>query len=92
MDRSEIERAANRLDEAARDADRAIELLGATVQPGSYSRKLGLAHLARARALAAQHKTAEAREAALYAAEQLEKSSGADLAETRAARDLAGTP
>jgi eukaryotic-like serine/threonine-protein kinase len=92
MDRSEIDRAANRLDEAAHDADRAIELLGATVEPGSYSRKLGLAHLARARALAAQHKTDDAKKDALYAADQLEKSSGADLPEARAARELAGSP
>ena len=89
MDRSEIDRAANRFNEAAHDADRAIELLGATVEPGSYSRKLGLALLARARALAAQHKSNDARRDALYAADQLEKSSGADLPEARAARELA---
>ncbi|HEY6620706.1 MAG TPA: hypothetical protein VIY68_14255 [Steroidobacteraceae bacterium] len=89
VDRSEIDRAANRLDEAARDADRAIELLRATVEPGSYSRKLGLALLARARALADQHKAEGAKKDALYAADQLEKSSGADLPEARAARALA---
>jgi eukaryotic-like serine/threonine-protein kinase len=92
MDRSEIDRAANRLDEAAHDADRAIELLGATIEPGSYSRKLGLAYLARARALAAQHKPDDARKDALHAADQLEKSSGTDLPEARAARELAGSP
>jgi hypothetical protein len=92
MDRSEIDRAANRLDAAAHDADRAIELLGATVEPGSYSRKLGLAHLARARALAAQHGTDDVRKEALYAAVQLEQSSGADLPEARAARELARSP
>jgi eukaryotic-like serine/threonine-protein kinase len=92
MDRSEIDRAANRLDEAAHDADRAIELLNSTVEPGSYSRKLGLAHLARARALAAQHSTDEVRKEALYAAAQLEQSSGADLPEARAARELARSP
>jgi eukaryotic-like serine/threonine-protein kinase len=92
MTRSEIDRAANRLDEAAHDADRAIVLLGATVEPESYSRKLGLAHLARARALAAQHKTDDARKDAQYAADQLEKSSGADLLEARAARELARSP
>jgi serine/threonine-protein kinase len=89
MDRSEIDRAANRLDEAAHDADRAVELLRATVEPGSYSRKLGLALLARARALAAQHKTEGAKKDALYAADQLEKSSGTDLPEAHAARALA---
>jgi serine/threonine protein kinase len=92
MDRSEIDLAANRLDEAAHDADRAIELLRPTVEPGSYSRKLGLARLARARALAAQHKTDAARKEALTAADQLEKSSGADLPEAIAARELARAP
>jgi serine/threonine protein kinase len=92
MDRSEIDRAANRLDEATHDADQAIELLRATVEPGSYSRKLGLAHLARARSLAAQHKSDDARKEALFAADQLERSSGADLLEARAARELAGSP
>jgi serine/threonine-protein kinase len=92
MDRSEIDRAANRLDEAAHDAERAIELLRAASEPGSYSRKLGLAHLARARALAAERKTADARKDALLAADQLEKCSGADLPEARAARELAGIP
>jgi serine/threonine protein kinase len=92
MDRSEIDRAANRLEEAAHDADRAIELLGATVEPGSYSRRLGLAHLARARALAARHSTDDVRKEALIAAVQLERSSGADLPEARAARELAGSP
>ena len=90
-DRSEIDLAANRLDDSAHAADRAIELLGATVERGAYSRKLGLAHLARARALAAQHKTDDAKKDALYAADQLEKSSGADLPEARAARELAGS-
>jgi serine/threonine protein kinase/tetratricopeptide (TPR) repeat protein len=92
MDRSDIDRAANRLDEAVHDADRAIELLGATVESGSYSRKLGLAHLARARALAAQHRSDEVRKEALYAAAQLEQSSGADLPEARTARELAKIP
>jgi hypothetical protein len=92
MDRSDIDRAANRLDEAVHDADRAIELLGGTVESGSYSRKLGLAHLARARALAAQHRSDEARKEALYAAAQLEQSSGADLPEARTARELARSP
>jgi eukaryotic-like serine/threonine-protein kinase len=89
MDRSEIDLAANRLEEAARDADRAIALLNETVEPGSFSRKLGLAHLARARALTAQNKVDDARKDAIYAAEQLEKSAGADFPETRAARALA---
>jgi eukaryotic-like serine/threonine-protein kinase len=92
ISRSDIDRAANRLDEAVRDADRAIELLGATVESGSYSRKLGLAHLARARALAARHSTDDARKEAIYALSQLEQSSGADLPEARAARELAKSP
>jgi serine/threonine-protein kinase len=92
IDRSEIDRAANRLDEAIHDADRAIELLAATVEPGSYSRKLGLAHLARARALAGRHSMDEVKKEALYAATQLEKSSGADLPEARAALELAKGP
>ena len=92
MDRSDIDLAANRLDEALHDADRAIEALGTTVEPGSYSRKLGLAHLARARALAAQRRTDDVKKEALYAAAQLERSSGADLPEARAARELAGSP
>jgi hypothetical protein len=67
-------------------------LLGATVESGSYSRKLGLAHLARGRALAARHSTDDARKEALYAVTQLERSSGAELPETLAARELAKSP
>jgi tetratricopeptide (TPR) repeat protein len=89
-DRSDINRAANRLDAAAQDADRAIQLLQASVEPGSYSRKMGLARLALARALEAEHKTAEARSQARQAADQLEKSLGADHPNARAARELAG--
>jgi serine/threonine protein kinase len=91
-DRSEIDRAANRFDEAARDADHAIELLRATLEPGSYSRKMGLARLARARALDAGHKKEEARKEAAQAADQLERSSGAEYPEAQAARELAKTP
>jgi tetratricopeptide (TPR) repeat protein len=87
-DRSDIDRAANRFDEAARDADHAIELLRATLEPGSYSRKMGLARLARARALDAGDRKEEARKEAQQAADQLERSSGADYPETRAAREL----
>jgi serine/threonine-protein kinase len=90
-DRSDINRAANRLDAAAQDAGHAIQLLQATVEPGSYSRKMGLARLALARALDAQHKSAEARTQAQQAADQLEKSLGADHPDSRAARELAGS-
>jgi serine/threonine protein kinase len=86
---SNINLAANRLDEAVGDADRAIELLQAIVGPGGYSRKMGLARLARARALVAQRKTGEARKEALLAADQLEKSCGADYPDARAAREMA---
>jgi serine/threonine-protein kinase len=89
MDRAELDLAANRLDDAVHGADHAIELLNETIEPGSYSRKLGLAHLARARVFAAQHKLNDARKDALIAAEQLGKSAGTDLPETRAARALA---
>ena len=92
VDRSDIDRAANRPDDSARDADRAIELLRATLEPGSYSRKMGLARLARARALDAGHKKAEARKEAVQAADQLERSSGAEDPEAQAARELAKTP
>jgi tetratricopeptide (TPR) repeat protein len=88
--RSEIGRAANKLDQAVQDADRAIALLQPTLTPGAYSRKMGLAHLARARALEAQHHTTEARKEAQMAADQLEKSEGLDHPDVRAARELAG--
>ena len=94
MDRSEIDRAANRLDEAAQDADRAIELLRATVEPEAYSRKVGpkVTSGSCARTLPARHSTDDVRKETLYAAVQLEQSSGADLPEALAARELAGSP
>jgi len=53
---------------------------------------MGLARLARARALDAGHKKEEARKEAAQAADQLERSSGAEYPEAQAARELAKTP
>jgi tetratricopeptide (TPR) repeat protein len=89
IDRSEIDRAANKLERAVHDADRAITLLQPTLAPGAYSRKVGLAQLARARALAAQGNFPKSREAAQQAASQLEKSVGPDHPDVKAAQELA---
>lgn len=73
---------------AEADARRVLTLLGADAQPSDYSIYGGRAHLALARALQAQGKTAEAREHAQEATRQLEKAVGPDHPDTQAARQM----
>jgi serine/threonine protein kinase len=87
--RSTIELAARRPNDAAADAARALRLLLAATEPGTFSSITGRAYLALANALEAQGKHNEARAAARSAAEQLQNALGLDHPETRAARQLA---
>jgi eukaryotic-like serine/threonine-protein kinase len=88
LNRSAIELASDRLDQAAADSDRALALLKKNSPPGSFSSTLGYAYLAVARVLVAQGKRDDARAAALSASENLEKCLGADHPDTRSALQL----
>ncbi len=87
--RSTVELELRRPDEAAADAARALSLLQASAQPGTFSSNLGRAYLALGRALQAQGKSEEARAAARSAAEQLQNTLGPAHPDTRSARQLA---
>jgi len=90
LKRSSIELDLGDAGSAVADSSRALTLLQAKTQPGSFSNKMGYAYLAHARALDAQGKDDEARTAARSAVENLEKSDGPDHPDTRSARQLAG--
>jgi serine/threonine-protein kinase len=87
--RSTIQLEARRPDEAAADAARALSLLQAAAEPGTFSSTLGRVYLTLARALQAQGKSDEARAAARSAAEHLQNALGPDHPDTRSARQLA---
>jgi len=87
--RSDVELRLNRPNEAAADASRALSLLQAVAQPGTFSSNLGHAYLSLGRALQAQGKGEEARALLHSAAENLQTTLGPDHPETRAARQLA---
>jgi eukaryotic-like serine/threonine-protein kinase len=87
--RSAVELKLARADQAVADASRALTLLQATAQPGTYSCNLGRAYLALARSLQAQGKTGEARAAFRSALENLQSTVGPDHPDTRSARQLA---
>jgi tetratricopeptide (TPR) repeat protein len=87
--RSNIELEAGKVDDAALDASRALDLLQRAREPETFSSFLGEAHLALGRALQAQGKNDEALANFRLAAEHLENSLGNDHAESRAARTLA---
>jgi len=88
--RSTIELAADRPDDAAADAARALSLLQAAAEPGTFSSTMGRAYLALASALDARGKHDEARSAARSAVEQLQNALGPDHPETHSAQQLAG--
>jgi hypothetical protein len=90
LKRSAVELALGKPEPAFADSDRALKLLQAKAQPGSFNNKIGYAYLAYARALDAEGKHDEARVAAKSALENLEKSNGTEHPETRSARQLAG--
>ena len=87
--RSDIELAFGQPDPALADANRALSLLQASIQPGGYSGKIGAAYLAQAHALFAQGHAAEARAAAQSAAQQLTQAVGPDHPNTIKALALA---
>ncbi len=88
--RAAIETAAGQLAPAESDARRALALLLAQPRPGDFSLSAGEAYLTLARCLNTLGRTTEASDMAAHAADQLEKSVGADHPDTRAARELAG--
>jgi len=88
--RSEFNLATQRPADAAADAAQALAAAQQDADPGTLSSRIGLAHLALARALREQGKVADARAAAAAAVEHLEPTVGADHAAARAARELAG--
>ena len=87
--RSDVELRLNRPNDAAADASRALSLLQAAAQPGTFSSHLGQAYLSSGRALQAQGKGEEARTAFRSAVEHLQNTLGPDHPDTRAARQLA---
>ena len=87
--RSELQLQLSHQQEAVEDARWALRLLLEQIQPGTFSVYLGRAYLALGRALQAQAKRDEAREALRSAVEHLQTTVGADHAETRTARQLA---
>jgi serine/threonine protein kinase len=87
--RSTLELAAGNPDQAAADADRALHLLQASIEPGTFSEHLGRAYLALGLALQTQGKREDARAAVRSAAEHLEKALGPDNPEFRKAYEVA---
>ncbi len=87
--RSAMELEARDSDKARADAERALSLSQAENDPGTFSMHIGRAYLALGRALQAQGKKDEAREAFRSAAEHLQNTLGPDHADTLAARQLA---
>jgi eukaryotic-like serine/threonine-protein kinase len=87
--RSAVELKLAQADQAVADASRALTLLQATAQPGTYSCNLGRAYLALARSLQAQGKTGQARTAFRSALENLQSTVGPDHPDSRSARQLA---
>jgi eukaryotic-like serine/threonine-protein kinase len=87
--RSAIELKLSQADQAVADASRALTLLQATAQPGTYSCNLGRAYLALAQSLQAEGKTGQARTAFRSALENLQSTLGPDHPDTRSARQLA---
>ena len=91
LKRSAIKLAMHDSDGALADANQAVSLTQATVQPGSFSSKMGLAYLACAKALDAQGKHDDAKASAQSALESLKKSLGEDHPDTKTAQEIAGT-
>jgi tetratricopeptide (TPR) repeat protein len=87
--RASIETAIRQFAPAESDARQALQLLLQQARPGEFSQSTGHAYLTLARCLTAQGRGAEGRAMAQHAADQLEKSIGADHPDTRSARELA---
>jgi eukaryotic-like serine/threonine-protein kinase len=87
--RASIETALRQFAPAESDARRALQLFLQRTRPGEFSQSTGHAYLTLARCLAAEGRDAEGRAMAQLAADQLEKSIGANHPDTRSARELA---
>jgi eukaryotic-like serine/threonine-protein kinase len=87
--RASIETSLRHFAAAEGDARRALDLLLQQTRAGEFSQATGQAYLTLARCLTAEGRDAEGRVMAQHAADQLEKSIGADHPDTRSARDLA---
>jgi tetratricopeptide (TPR) repeat protein len=90
--RSTILLKSNRVEDALADAARAIPILQKVSIPASFSSDVGLAYLAKGRALQAEGKRDEAVMAFRLADQQLENSMGPDSPDSRSARELAEAP
>jgi serine/threonine protein kinase len=86
--RSWIDLAMGQSAQAEADADLALAALLTDQPAGGVSRKVGLAYLAKARAMAMEGKTAQARIAASQALAQLQGSVGPDHPDTKSAQQL----
>jgi tetratricopeptide (TPR) repeat protein len=86
--RAEIELATAKVDQAAEDAARALDLSRAGAKPGSFSSIQGSAFLLLGRARQAQGRKDEARAALRSAVEHLQTAVGPEEDETRTARRL----
>lgn len=89
IDRSAVDLALGRADQAEADAGRALAALQPDAHPGEVSSKIGRAYLSQARALATEGKSAQAHAAASQALVQLQGSLGPDHPDTQSARQLA---
>jgi serine/threonine protein kinase/tetratricopeptide (TPR) repeat protein len=87
--RASIETSLRQFAPAESDARQALQLLLQQTRAGEFSQATGRAYLTLARCLAAEGRDAEGRAMAQHAADQLEKSIGADHPDTRSARELA---
>ena len=87
--RASIEVSLKQFAAAESDARRSLDLLLQQTRAGEFSQATGQAYLTLARCLAAEGRGAEGRVMAQHAADQLEKSIGANHPDTRSARELA---
>jgi eukaryotic-like serine/threonine-protein kinase len=87
--RASIEISLRQFAPAESDTRRALQLLLQQTRPGEFSQSIGEAYLTLSRCLMAEGREAEGRATAQQAADQLEKSIGADHPDTRSARELA---
>ena len=88
--RADLELQLGRPLDAANDAGRSLRLLLQAAPAGTFSSRIGRAYLVLARALDAQGKQEEARDAARSAAAHFQNALGPEQADTRAAQQLAG--
>ena len=88
--RADLELQLGRPRDAENDAGRGLRLVLEAAPTGTFSSRIGRAYLVLARALDAQGKQEEARDAARSAAAHFQNALGPEQADTRAAQQLAG--